>query len=185
VAASVLRWHILERAFRSFRQASAPLVESIGDARQAFRVPLRKPNRDMFLASHTPPKLLRAGLYAGVSTNDQQILAMQNRAMGSMPPGRGRTIAMAIGSYNTVVPSFTRKEFLGIAAGSLSLDLHAAPQPQRRPKNVLLVRRGHHPRQAWAPVFRWRRTLRNVDRCQTQEPIAPREFGCYVLGGGY
>ena len=31
--------------------------------------------------------MLRAGLYARVSTNDQQTLAMQNRAMRSTPPG--------------------------------------------------------------------------------------------------
>jgi predicted site-specific integrase-resolvase len=32
-------------------------------------------------------KMFRAGLYARVSTNDQQTLAMQNRPCGSMPPG--------------------------------------------------------------------------------------------------
>jgi hypothetical protein len=31
--------------------------------------------------------MLRAGLYSRVSTSDQQTLAMQNRAMGSMPCG--------------------------------------------------------------------------------------------------
>jgi len=60
----------------------------------------------------------------------------------------GWTIAMAMGSYNTVVPSFTRKEFLGIAAGSLSLNVRAAPALQRRPKNVLLVMCDQHKHQA-------------------------------------
>jgi len=44
-------------------------------------------------------------------------------------------------------PPLPRKEFLGIAAGSLSLNLRAA-SPPRRPKNVLLLMCDQHKRQA-------------------------------------
>jgi len=40
--------------------------------------------------------MLRAGLYARVSTNDQQTLAMQNRAMREYAARRGWTIAMQV-----------------------------------------------------------------------------------------
>ena len=36
---------------------------------------------NVFGQRRTRPKMFRAGLYARVSTNDQQTLAMQNRAM--------------------------------------------------------------------------------------------------------
>lgn len=42
------------------------------------------------------PKTLRAGLYARVSTNDQQTLAMQNRAMREYAVRRGWTIACQV-----------------------------------------------------------------------------------------
>jgi DNA invertase Pin-like site-specific DNA recombinase len=40
--------------------------------------------------------MFRAGLYARVSTNDQQTLAMQNRAMREYAARRGWTIALQI-----------------------------------------------------------------------------------------
>src|SRR5664280_650439 len=42
------------------------------------------------------PKLVRAGLYARVSTQDQQTLPMQNRAMREYAARRGWTIAMQV-----------------------------------------------------------------------------------------
>lgn len=39
-------------------------------------------------------KMFRAGLYARVSTNDQQTLLMQNRAMREYAARRGWTVAM-------------------------------------------------------------------------------------------
>jgi putative DNA-invertase from lambdoid prophage Rac len=42
------------------------------------------------------PKMLRAGLYARVSTTDQQTLPMQNRAMREYAARRGWIIAMQI-----------------------------------------------------------------------------------------
>ena len=40
--------------------------------------------------------MFRAGLYARVSTNDQQTLAMQSRAMREYAARRGWTIAMQV-----------------------------------------------------------------------------------------
>ena len=47
------------------------------------------------------PKMLRAGLYARVSTNDQQTLAMQNRAMREYADRRGWTIALQVREVNS------------------------------------------------------------------------------------
>ena len=50
-----------------------------------------------FLASaRKPAKMFRAGLYARVSTNDQQTLPMQSRAMREYAARRGWTIAMQV-----------------------------------------------------------------------------------------
>jgi DNA invertase Pin-like site-specific DNA recombinase len=45
--------------------------------------------------------MLRAGLYARVSTNDQQTLAMQNRAMREYAARRGWTIALQVREVNS------------------------------------------------------------------------------------
>ena len=45
--------------------------------------------------------MLRAGLYARVSTNDQQTLAMQNRAMRGYAARRGWTIALQVREVNS------------------------------------------------------------------------------------
>lgn len=47
-----------------------------------------------FGQSRKTAKMFRVGLYARVSTNDQQTLAMQNRAMREYAARRGWTIAM-------------------------------------------------------------------------------------------
>ena len=45
--------------------------------------------------------MFRAGLYARVSTNDQQTLAMQNRAMREFSARRGWTIAVQVCEVNS------------------------------------------------------------------------------------
>jgi len=45
--------------------------------------------------------MLRAGLYARVSTNNQQTLAMQNRAMRRFVARRGWTIALQVREVNS------------------------------------------------------------------------------------
>jgi DNA invertase Pin-like site-specific DNA recombinase len=45
--------------------------------------------------------MFRAGLYARVSKNDQQMLAMQNRAMREYAARRGWTIALQVREVNS------------------------------------------------------------------------------------
>src|SRR3954454_17633727 len=51
---------------------------------------------NVFGQARKPSKLFRAGLYARVSTNDQQTLSMQSRAMREYAARRGWTIAVNI-----------------------------------------------------------------------------------------
>jgi DNA invertase Pin-like site-specific DNA recombinase len=56
---------------------------------------------DVFGQTRRPAKMFRAGLYAGVSTNDQQTLSMQSRAMREYAARRGWTIALQIREVNS------------------------------------------------------------------------------------
>src|SRR5271154_3911276 len=51
-------------------------------------------SRRVFGQARKPAKMFRAGLYARVSTNDQQTLSMQCRAMREYAARRGWTIAV-------------------------------------------------------------------------------------------
>jgi DNA invertase Pin-like site-specific DNA recombinase len=51
---------------------------------------------DVFGHRRKQPKMFRAGLYARVSTNDQQTLSMQSRAMREYAGRRGWTIALQV-----------------------------------------------------------------------------------------
>jgi len=55
----------------------------------------------VFGQSRRSPKMFRAGLYARVSTNDQQTLAMQNQAMREYAAQRGWTIALQVREVNS------------------------------------------------------------------------------------
>jgi DNA invertase Pin-like site-specific DNA recombinase len=64
-------------------------------------MPIKRASRkaesgDVFGQSRKQPKMLRAGLYARVSTDDQQTLPMQSRAMREYAARRGWTIAMQV-----------------------------------------------------------------------------------------
>ena len=58
-------------------------------------------SEDVFGQARRPAKMFRAGLYARVSTNDQQTLAMQNRAMREYAARRGWTIALQVREVNS------------------------------------------------------------------------------------
>jgi DNA invertase Pin-like site-specific DNA recombinase len=64
-------------------------------------------SNDVFGQARKPAKMLRAGLYARVSTNDQQTLPMQSRAMREYAARRGWTIAMQV---REVVSGATKRE---------------------------------------------------------------------------
>src|SRR5215469_696563 len=62
----------------------------------------QKTNSDhVFCQSRKRSKMLRAGLYARVSTNDQQTLAMQNRDLREYAARRGWTIALQVREVNS------------------------------------------------------------------------------------
>jgi putative DNA-invertase from lambdoid prophage Rac len=56
---------------------------------------------NVFGQARKPAKMFRAGLYARVSTNDQQTLAMQNLAMREYAARRGWTIALQVREVNS------------------------------------------------------------------------------------
>jgi putative DNA-invertase from lambdoid prophage Rac len=60
------------------------------------RASQRAKSGHVFGQARRPAKMFRAGLYARVSTNDQQTLAMQNRAMREYAARRGWTIALQV-----------------------------------------------------------------------------------------
>ena len=67
--------------------------------------------------------MLRAGLYARVSTNDQQTLAMQNRAMREYAARRGWTITMQIREVNSGAARREARERLLEAGRRREIDL--------------------------------------------------------------
>jgi putative DNA-invertase from lambdoid prophage Rac len=67
--------------------------------------------------------MLRAGLYARVSTNDQQTLAMQNRAMREYASRRGWTIAIQVREVNSGAVRREAREKLLDAARRREIDL--------------------------------------------------------------
>src|SRR6201997_612646 len=69
------------------------------------------------------PKMFRAGLYARVSTNDQQTLAMQNRAMREYAARRGWTIALQVREVNSGAVKREAREKVLEAARRRQIDL--------------------------------------------------------------
>jgi DNA invertase Pin-like site-specific DNA recombinase len=89
-------------------------------AKQAF--PNAK-SGDVFGQARRPAKILRAGLYARVSTNDQQTLAMQNRAMREYAAKRGWKIALQIREVNSGAAKRAAREKLLEAARRREIDV--------------------------------------------------------------
>ena len=67
----------------------------------AKRVSQNAKSEYVFGHARKQPKLFRVGLYARVSTNDQQTLAMQNRAMREYAARRGWTVAWQVREVNS------------------------------------------------------------------------------------
>lgn len=67
--------------------------------------------------------MFRAGLYARVSTNDQQTLAMQSRAMREYAARRGWTIALQVREVNSGAARREARERLLEAARRREIDL--------------------------------------------------------------
>ena len=67
--------------------------------------------------------MFRAGLYARVSTNDQQTLAMQNRAMREYVARRGWTVALQVREVNSGAAKREAREKLLEAARRREIDV--------------------------------------------------------------
>src|SRR5690348_6615109 len=89
----------------------------------AKRASPKAESADVFGHARRRPKMFRAGLYARVSTNDQQTLAMQNRAMREYAARRGWTIAMQVREVNSGAAKRQAREKLMEAARRREIDV--------------------------------------------------------------
>src|SRR5437879_12309863 len=80
-------------------------------------------SNNVFGHARRPAKMFRAGLYARVSTNDQQTLGMQNRAMREYAARRGWTIAMQVREVNSGAAKREAREKLLEAARRREIDV--------------------------------------------------------------
>src|SRR5215471_15866564 len=77
----------------------------------------------VFGQSRKPPKMFRAGLYARVSTSDQQTLAMQNRAMRKYAARRGWVVALQVREMNSGAVRREAREKVLVAARRREIDV--------------------------------------------------------------
>jgi len=77
----------------------------------------------VFGQARKPSKMFRAGLYARVSTADQQTLPMQSRAMRDYADRRGWTIAMQVREVNSGAAKREAREKLLEAARRREIDV--------------------------------------------------------------
>ena len=77
----------------------------------------------VFGHARRPAKMFRAGLYARVSTNDQQTLTMQNRAMREYAERPGWTMVMQVREVNSGAAKREAREKLLEAARRREIDL--------------------------------------------------------------
>jgi putative DNA-invertase from lambdoid prophage Rac len=89
----------------------------------AKRVSEKAKSDNVFGQARKPAKMFRAGLYARVSTNDQQTLAMQNRAMREYADHRGWTIALQVREVNSGAARREAREQLLEAARRREIDI--------------------------------------------------------------
>jgi putative DNA-invertase from lambdoid prophage Rac len=78
---------------------------------------------NVFGQARRPKKMFRAGMYARVSTNDQQTLGMQNRAMREYATRRGWTIVMQVREVNSGAARREARDRLLDAARRREIDL--------------------------------------------------------------
>src|ERR1051325_8905696 len=77
----------------------------------------------LFGQARKRPRMFRAGLYARVSTNDQQTLAMQNRALREYATRRGWIVAMQVREVNSGAARREAREKILQAARRREIDL--------------------------------------------------------------
>jgi DNA invertase Pin-like site-specific DNA recombinase len=89
----------------------------------AKRASQKAKSDNVFGQRRKPPKMLRAGLYARVSTTDQQTLPMQTRAMREYAARRGWTIAMQVREVGSGAAKRQAREKLIEAARRREVDV--------------------------------------------------------------
>src|SRR5215471_17041224 len=94
----------------------------------SHQMPIKRASRktksaEVFGQARRPVKMFRAGLYARVSTNDQQTLAMQNRAMREYAARRGWTIVLQVREVNSGAVKREAREKVLDAARRREIDL--------------------------------------------------------------
>ena len=89
----------------------------------AKRASRKAKSGNVFGQARKSAKMFRAGLYARVSTNDQQTLAMQNRAMREYAARRDWTIALQIREVNSGAAKREAREKLLEAARRREIDV--------------------------------------------------------------
>ena len=87
---------------------------------------------NVFGQARKPAKMFRAGLYARVSTNDQQTLPMQSRAMREYAARRGWTIAVNVREVGSGAAKREAREKLLEAGDGLELELNRMPKSDFR-----------------------------------------------------
>ena len=97
----------------------------LGDAAEmpAKRAFPKAKSDNVFGQARKQPKMFRAGLYARVSTNDQQTLPMQNRAMREYAARRGWTIALQVREVGSGAAKREAREKLLEAARRREIDV--------------------------------------------------------------
>ena len=90
--------------------------------------------------------MLRAGLYARVSTNDQQTLAMQNRAMREYASRRGWEITLQVREVNSGAARREAREKILEAARRREIDLVLVWRLDRWGRSVTIC---------WRPFRNW------------------------------
>src|ERR1044071_2704417 len=78
---------------------------------------------NVFGQARRSAKMFRAGLYARISTNDQQTLAMQSRAMREYAGRRGWTIVLQVREVNSGVVKREVREKVLEAARRREIDI--------------------------------------------------------------
>src|SRR5579859_7672995 len=89
----------------------------------AKRAPRSAESDRVFGQRRKPSKMFRVGLYARVSTNDQQTLAMQSRAMREYAARRGWTIALQVREVGSGAARREAREKVLEAARRRAIDL--------------------------------------------------------------
>src|SRR5580704_11373977 len=89
----------------------------------AKRASEKAKSRDVFGQSRKLPKMFRAGIYARVSTNDQQTLPMQSRAMREYAARRGWTITAQVREVGSGAAKREAREKLLEAARRREIDV--------------------------------------------------------------